>query len=200
MEQTNALLKKQLRLYRFIALLLVLVVLSTGITSAILVRNMQQIQTTVVKIDAIVDDLAITTGELSKVNWNEMTAELEVITKELSTVNWNGLSKDIGDMATQAQESLATASKAVDELDIETLNKAIQELQTVVEPLAKLVGNEPESLHKPNLIPIFFGIALGIALGTLPIRFPSMPQPLKLGLAGGPLIVARINSPPCCIS
>ena len=140
MEQTNALLKKQLRLYRFIALLLVLVVLSTGITSAILVRNMQQIQTTVVKIDAIVDDLAITTGELSKVNWNEMTAELEVITKELSTVNWNGLSKDIGDMATRAQESLATASKAVDELDIETLNKAIQELQTVVEPLAKLVG------------------------------------------------------------
>ena len=140
MEQTNALLKKQLRLYRLIALLLAIVVLSTGITSAILVRNMQQIQTTVVKIDAIVDDLAITTGELSKVNWNEMTAELETITKELSTVNWNGLSKDIGDMATQAQESLATASKAVDELDIETLNKAIKELQTVVEPLAKLVG------------------------------------------------------------
>lgn len=56
--------------------------------------------------------------------------------------------------------------------------------------LAKLVGNEPESLHKPNLIPIFFGIALGVALGMVPVRFPSMPQPLKLGLAGGPLIVA----------
>jgi len=56
--------------------------------------------------------------------------------------------------------------------------------------LAKLVGNEPESLHKPNLIPIFLGIALGVALGVLPIRFPAMPQPLKLGLAGGPLIVA----------
>ena len=59
-----------------------------------------------------------------------------------------------------------------------------------IERLAKLVGNEPETLHKPNLVPIFFGIALGVALGTLPIRFPSMPQPLKLGLAGGPLIVA----------
>ena len=56
--------------------------------------------------------------------------------------------------------------------------------------LARLVGNEPETLHKPNLMPIFFGIALGVALGLLPIRFPSMPQPLKLGLAGGPLIVA----------
>ncbi len=59
-----------------------------------------------------------------------------------------------------------------------------------IQRVAHLVGNEPESLHRPNLIPIFFGIALGVALGTLPIRFPSMPQPLKLGLAGGPLIVA----------
>lgn len=56
--------------------------------------------------------------------------------------------------------------------------------------VAKLVGNQPESLHKPNLVPIFFGIALGVLLGTLPIHFPNMPQPLKLGLAGGPLIVA----------
>ena len=62
--------------------------------------------------------------------------------------------------------------------------------QEGIERLAKLVGNQPESLHKPNLVPIFFGIALGVALGTLPIHFPSMPQPLKLGLAGGPLIVA----------
>lgn len=59
-----------------------------------------------------------------------------------------------------------------------------------IQRLARLVGNEPESLHKPNLVPIFFGIALGVVLGMLPIKFPSMPQPLKLGLAGGPLIVA----------
>ena len=59
-----------------------------------------------------------------------------------------------------------------------------------IERLARLVGNQPESLHKPNLIPIFFGIALGVAVGMIPIHFPSMPQPLKLGLAGGPLIVA----------
>ena len=39
-------------------------------------------------------------------------------------------------------------------------------------------------------MPIFFGIALGVLVGMIPIRFPSMPQPLKLGLAGGPLIVA----------
>ena len=59
-----------------------------------------------------------------------------------------------------------------------------------INSLARLVGNEPETLHKPNLIPIFLGIALGVLVGSIPIRFPSMPQPLKLGLAGGPLIVA----------
>lgn len=56
--------------------------------------------------------------------------------------------------------------------------------------LAQLVGNEPDILQKPNLLPIFFGIALGVLLGMVPIRLPSMPQPLKLGLAGGPLIVS----------
>lgn len=59
-----------------------------------------------------------------------------------------------------------------------------------IKSLSKLIGNKPETLSKPNLVPIFFGIALGVLVGTLPIKFPSMPQPLRLGLAGGALIVA----------
>jgi len=59
-----------------------------------------------------------------------------------------------------------------------------------IEDVAKIVGNKPESLSKPNLVPIFFGIAIGVIFGSLPIRFPGVPQPVKLGLAGGPLIIA----------
>ncbi len=59
-----------------------------------------------------------------------------------------------------------------------------------IKGLSRLVGNKPETLSKPNLVPIFFGIALGVLVGMLPIRFPTMPQPLRLGLAGGALIVA----------
>jgi putative transport protein len=59
-----------------------------------------------------------------------------------------------------------------------------------IDRLAKLVGNKPESLDNPNLVPIFAGIALGVLFGSLPIKFPGIPQPIKLGLAGGPLIVA----------
>ncbi|MDO5035392.1 MAG: putative transporter [Porphyromonas sp.] len=56
--------------------------------------------------------------------------------------------------------------------------------------VSKLLGNSLRHLHEPNLITIFIGIALGILLGSLPIAIPGMPQPVKLGLAGGPLIVA----------
>ena len=56
--------------------------------------------------------------------------------------------------------------------------------------VASIVGNKPETLSHPNLVPIFFGIALGVIFGSLPISFPGIPQPVKLGLAGGPLIIA----------
>jgi putative transport protein len=57
---------------------------------------------------------------------------------------------------------------------------------------ARAVGNSLKELNTTHFIPFFIGIALGIALGTLPIPFPGLPQPIKLGLAGGPLIVALI--------
>ena len=63
-------------------------------------------------------------------------------------------------------------------------------LEPEIEQVASIVGNKPEELRHPNLVPIFFGIVLGVLVGSLPIRFPGIPQPVRLGLAGGPLIVA----------
>ncbi len=59
-----------------------------------------------------------------------------------------------------------------------------------IENLAKKVGNSNDALNKPNLVPIFLGIVVGIVFGSIPIRFPGIPQAIKLGLAGGPLIIA----------
>lgn len=63
-----------------------------------------------------------------------------------------------------------------------------------VEKVASLLGNSQKKLYAPRIAPIFFGIALGILLGSLPIYIPGMPQTVKLGLAGGPLIVAILLS------
>ncbi|OFY44052.1 MAG: transporter [Bacteroidetes bacterium GWF2_40_14] len=66
--------------------------------------------------------------------------------------------------------------------------------QTGIDAAANLLGNSMKRLREPNLIAIFLGIALGIFLGSIPIFFPGIPQPVKLGLAGGPLIVAILIS------
>lgn len=53
-----------------------------------------------------------------------------------------------------------------------------------------MLGNTLKRLNEPHIITIFLGILLGIVLGSVPVRFPHMPMPARLGLAGGPLIVA----------
>jgi len=53
-----------------------------------------------------------------------------------------------------------------------------------------LLGNTLKRLNEPSIVTIFVGILLGILLGSIPISFPNMPLPVKLGSAGGPLVVA----------
>lgn len=56
------------------------------------------------------------------------------------------------------------------------------------------LGNSVRRLDEPNIIPIFVGIMLGVLLGSIPFKFPGIVNPIKLGLAGGPLIVAILLS------
>jgi putative transport protein len=62
--------------------------------------------------------------------------------------------------------------------------------QVSIQKAAVFLGNSLKELNETHFIPLFIGIALGILLGTLPIAVPGLPQPLRLGLAGGALIVA----------
>lgn len=59
-----------------------------------------------------------------------------------------------------------------------------------VERIAQKFGNSSKKLDAPNLASLFFGIVLGVVLGSLPIMLPGLSQPFKLGLAGGSLIIA----------
>ena len=60
--------------------------------------------------------------------------------------------------------------------------------EAAVTQAEKVLGNSLKKLDHPNLLPVFIGIALGVLIGSLPLM--NIPQPVKLGLAGGPLIVA----------
>ena len=58
-----------------------------------------------------------------------------------------------------------------------------------VERVSAILGNEAKRLKNPNLLSIFVGIILGLILGSIPIAIPGMSTPIKLGIAGGPMIV-----------
>lgn len=59
-----------------------------------------------------------------------------------------------------------------------------------LDQVAAILGDSVRRLDHPNLLPIFIGIFLGVLLGSIPIMLPGVPLPVKLGLAGGPLVVA----------
>jgi putative transport protein len=63
-----------------------------------------------------------------------------------------------------------------------------------IQAVAGVIGNSIKRLEEPNIVPMFIGITLGILIGSIPITLPGIPMPVKLGLAGGPLIVAILLS------
>lgn len=56
------------------------------------------------------------------------------------------------------------------------------------------LGNAPKELNHPMMVPLFVGISIGVLLGSYPFHLPGLPIPMKLGLAGGPLLVAIVLS------
>lgn len=63
-----------------------------------------------------------------------------------------------------------------------------------IDAVAAVVGNSPKALEAPQPIPFFIGILLGVIVGSIPLVIPGLPAAVKLGLAGGPLVVAILLS------
>lgn len=63
-----------------------------------------------------------------------------------------------------------------------------------IDEVTRAMGNSLKKLEVPDLAPIFLGIVLGVILGSIPFHFPNIPVAIKIGMAGGPLIVALLLS------
>ena len=61
-----------------------------------------------------------------------------------------------------------------------------------IENVSTILGNQAKELSNPNLFAIFVGIVLGLVLGSIPFAFPGMSMPVKLGIAGGPIITGLL--------
>jgi putative transport protein len=66
--------------------------------------------------------------------------------------------------------------------------------ESSLKKVAAELGDSVKQLNLPNILPIFIGILLGVIVGSIPFTFPGVPAPVKLGLAGGPLLVAILLS------
>lgn len=99
---------------------------------------------------AQVDDILTTLGDtadrlesfsqgLGEIDLQVISADLSDVSRQLADIQWQSLAENIDETAVTAQQSLNKAMDAIDELDIEGLNEAIEELHTVVEPLANIV-------------------------------------------------------------
>ncbi len=128
-------------------------------------------------------------------------AESDITFQRVVVTERDVLGKTVGELSLGDRFSVAVTR--VTRVDIEMSAVAGLRLQfgdmiTLVgrkedlDKAADALGNSVKELNETHFIPFFIGLVLGIALGTMPIAFPGLPQPVRLGLAGGPLIVALI--------
>lgn len=130
------------------------------------------------------------------IDWNAIDSQLisqrivvtrpEINGKKLSSLRLrNHYGINISRVYRSGVQLLATPDLVLqmgDRLTVVGEAAAIQNVESVL-------GNAVKSLSEPNLVAVFVGIVLGLALGALPITFPGMATPVKLGIAGGPIIV-----------
>ncbi len=127
----------------------------------------------------------------------------EIITKNLFVTNANSIQKSLSELDLynkyelkvtrvfrSGNEILARPSLVLffgDKLHVVGTQEAIDEVE-------KIIGNKEKKLIEPDFLSLFGGLLLGVLLGSIPIFIPSMPVPIKLGFAAGPLIAALLIS------
>lgn len=157
----------------------------------------------VITTEAEEEALKILFGEEEKVDWNKKDIDWNAIDSQLisqrivvtrSEINGKKLGSlrlrnnygiNITRIYRAGMQLLATPELVLqlgDKLTIVGEAAAISEVE-------KVLGNRIVSLKEPNLIAVFIGIVLGLALGAIPFTIPGVSYPVKLGLAGGPIIV-----------
>lgn len=139
-------------------------------------------------------------GDVVKVNdseWGSASSHLEKRRIVVTKPELNG--KHIGDL--HIRENYNVTITRVVRAGIElvaTYELRLQMGDVVVvvgrandlDQVSTILGNSVKRLDRPNLFPIFVGMFIGVLFGSIPITIPGIPEPVKLGLAGGPLIIA----------
>lgn len=150
-----------------------------------------------------VENLTRLFGPQEKVDWNKQDIDWNAIDSQLvsqkvlvSKPEINGTK--LGDLRLRNSFgiNITRVNRAgIDLLPSRSLRLQLGDRLTIVgearsiENAARILGNEAKQLRTPNLTSVFIGIVIGLILGSIPFAIPGMSMPVKLGIAGGPIIV-----------
>ncbi len=154
-----------------------------------------------VGLEKALHEMQVIMGETSDVQLTTKGTELRV--DRIVVTNNKVLGKTIGELA--LHKLYGVVISRVNRAGVELLPRPGLSLQfgdilNIIGPpdaiatAGQVVGNVRQKLQQVQMIPIFIGIGLGVLVGSLPLYLPEMPAALKLGLAGGPLLVALVLS------
>ena len=149
--------------------------------------------------DQINERTILLLGPKTEIEWEEKEKNIHLVNRHIIVTKPKINGKRIMDL--KIREAFQITITRVRRAGIELLATPELRLQMgdrltvvgeneAVDKVAKAFGNSSKKLDAPNLASLFFGIVLGVTLGSLPIALPGLSQPFKLGLAGGSLIVA----------
>jgi putative transport protein len=148
-----------------------------------------------------VDEVLSLVGTRSKQDISSVSGPL--IVRHIIVTNRKVIGKDLADLKIRSKHNVNITRifrSGIEIVAIPNLRLQMGDKLTIVGDaisignVAEELGNSIKKLDEPNLVPIFIGIFLGVLLGSIPLKFPGIVKPITLGLAGGPLIVAIIQS------
>ncbi|NCU02558.1 MAG: putative transporter, partial [Chitinophagaceae bacterium] len=146
--------------------------------------------------------LKMIVGEESGMNLKELPKS-ELISRTIIVTQTEVTHKRLGDIAALHQHDFTLTRLSRAGVEIVPHGDIVLQLgdqvkvvgtQEGIDLVTKTVGNQLKRLDVPDLAPIFIGIVAGVLLGSIPMYFFNMPVPVKIGLAGGPLIIALLLS------
>ena len=157
----------------------------------------------IISVKSDVENIKVLFGEQENVDWNKADIDWNAIDSQLisrriavTRNRVNGVKLGSLRLRNLYGINITRVNRAgIDLLASPDLRLQIGDRLTVVgeansvNTVGKILGDEIKRLNNPNLLAVFIGISLGMLLGALPITLPGMSTPVKLGIAGGPIIV-----------
>lgn len=157
----------------------------------------------IISVKSDVENIKVLFGEQENVDWNKADIDWNAIDSQLisrriavTRNRVNGVKLGFLRLRNLYGINITRVNRAgIDLLASPDLRLQIGDRLTIVgeansvNTVGKILGDEIKRLNNPNLLAVFIGISLGMLLGALPITLPGMSTPVKLGIAGGPIIV-----------